>query len=109
MYVRKNLRVSGMEFGRERFGEYISFILEDMVRIVVIYRDSSLRSLADYDECIGYFMDTLNSTLPMCFIGDFNWSLASLPTRMVYPNNTASSPVKVQNLTATTGSTASRL
>ena len=31
-------------------------------------------TLATYDECISFFADTLHSTLPVCFVGDFNWT-----------------------------------
>lgn len=48
VFVKKTIRVSGIEVQRVEFGDVVQFMLNDELRIVIVYRDSAKRTLYDY-------------------------------------------------------------
>lgn len=48
VFIKKSLRISGIRMERTSFGEFVSFIVNDNVCVVVFYRDSGQRTMADY-------------------------------------------------------------
>ena len=48
VFVKKTLHISGIECTRTDYGEFVTFIVNDDVKVIVFYRNPSLRTLADY-------------------------------------------------------------
>ena len=83
VFVRRNLRVSGVSLQRTEWGEYVSFLLEDCCHLVVLYWACS-GSLQSYDALLPLFADTKYDLLSL-WIGDFNWSMLLLPAGPAAP------------------------
>ena len=83
VFVRHNLRLSGVSWQHTEWGEYVSFLLEDCCHLVVLYRACS-SSLQSYDALLPLFADT-KYDLPSLWIGDFNWSMLLPPAGAVAP------------------------
>ena len=83
VFVYHNLLVSGVSLQRTEWGEYVSFLLEDFCRLVVLYRACS-SSLQSYDALLPLFADT-KYDLPSLWLGDFNWSMLLPPTGAAAP------------------------
>ena len=83
VFVRRNLRVSGVSLQRTEWVEYVSFLLEDCCCLVVLYRACS-SSLQSYDALLPLFADT-KYDLPSLWIRDFNWSMLLPPAGAAAP------------------------
>ena len=83
VFVRHNLRVSGVSLQRTEWGEYISFLLVDCCCLVVLHRSCS-SSLQPYDALLPLFDDT-KYDLPSLWIGDFNCSMLLPPAGTAAP------------------------
>ena len=83
VFVRRNLRVSGVSLQRTEWVEYVSFLLEDCCCLVVLYRACS-SSLQSYDALLPLFADT-KYDLPSLWVGDFNWSMLLPPAGAAAP------------------------
>lgn len=73
MFVRKDLRISGITSHREGFGEWLQFIINDLFSVMIFYRNPSHTSCQAYDDCMSIFSEWLSSTMPTVCLGDFNW------------------------------------
>ena len=109
MFVKKSIRVSGVQTVRDSIGEYISIIVNDNVRFISVYRDPTKRTAADYDETMSLFTDTIASNIPTVYIGDFNWQLLQPTSPITYLHQSTSQAISVHELTVSMGSTFSKL
>ena len=83
VFVRRNLRGSGVTLQRTEWSEYVSFLLEDCCHLVVLYQACS-SSLQSYDALLPLFADT-KYDLPSVWVGDFNWSMLLPPAGAAAP------------------------